>query len=94
MANASESANPVRRQASHERRASSSQQTLGPPLLDTLYTVAGVDPVFVFTYETPMHLEDLVTKPTSPMPITVPAKSLFADDQPSEARASPRSPSP
>jgi hypothetical protein len=44
-------------------------------ILDALQRIAGVDPVYVFVHETSMHLEDLVAKPKSPIPISVPAAS-------------------
>ena len=45
-------------------------------ILEALQRVAGVDPVYVFVHETPMHLEDLVGKPKSPIPISVSPASV------------------
>lgn len=44
-------------------------------ILDALQRIAGVDPVYVFVHESAMRLEDLVGKPKSSIPISVPAAS-------------------
>lgn len=54
-------------------------------ILEVLREIAGVDPVYVFVHETAMHLEDLVAKPSSEIPITVPAAApTFGVGQPDD----------